>query len=261
MLTIDLSGKRVLVTGANSGIGEATAILFGTAGADVAINYLSHADTAESVAARVRAAGGRAMTLQADVAKPADVDAMFDALVAAWGGIDVLVNNAGIDGHPAPAWDAELDAWRQVVEVNLFGAFYCSRRALQLMVPARSGVIVNMSSVHERIAWSGYSAYTASKAGLAMLTQTLAQEAAPHGVRVLAVAPGAIKTPINENVWGDPAGLADLDRKIPMGRLGERDEVARMVVMLASGMASYVTGNTVFVDGGMIDFADFAHGG
>jgi NAD(P)-dependent dehydrogenase (short-subunit alcohol dehydrogenase family) len=261
MLQIDLTGKRCLVTGANSGIGESTARTFAEAGADVAINYLTHPEAADAVAAAVRAAGGRALTLRADVSDATQVDTMFDTLLADWGGIDILVNNAGIDGPSAKSWDADLDAWREVLEVNLFGAFYCSRRALQQMVPAGAGVIVNMSSVHERIPWSGYGAYTASKAGLAMLTQTLAQEAAPHGVRVLAVAPGAIKTPINKSVWDDKAGLADLRSKIPMGRLGERDEVARMVVMLASGCASYMTGSTVFVDGGMIDFADFAHGG
>jgi NAD(P)-dependent dehydrogenase (short-subunit alcohol dehydrogenase family) len=261
MLQIDLTGKRVLVTGASSGIGEATAALFGAAGADVAINYLSHPEAAEAVAQRVRTAGGRALTLHADVSDAAQVDTMFDTLRGEWGGLDVLVNNAGIDGPSMISWEAELDSWRKVIEVNLFGAFYCSRRALQLMVAAGAGAIVNMSSVHERIPWSGYSAYTASKAGLAMLTQTLAQEAAPYGVRVLAVAPGAIRTPINKSDWGDKAGLADLERKIPMGRMGERDEVARMVVLLASGMASYVTGSTIFVDGGMIDFADFAHGG
>jgi NAD(P)-dependent dehydrogenase (short-subunit alcohol dehydrogenase family) len=261
MIQIDLTGKRCLVTGANSGIGESTARTLADAGADVAVNYLTHPEAAEAIAADIRAAGRRAMTLRADVSDATQVDAMFDTLLGDWGGIDVLVNNAGIDGPSATSWDADLDAWREVLEVNLFGAFYCSRRALQKMVPAGAGVIVNMSSVHERIPWSGYSAYTASKAGLARLTQTLAQEAAPHGVRVLAVAPGAIKTPINKSVWGDRAGLADLERKIPMGRMGERDEVARMVTLLASGMASYVTGSTIFVDGGMIDFADFAHGG
>jgi NAD(P)-dependent dehydrogenase (short-subunit alcohol dehydrogenase family) len=261
MLQIDLTGKRVLVTGASSGIGEATADTFAQAGADVAVNYVTHPEAAEVVAQRVLAAGGRSLTLHADVSDASQVDAMFDTLQAEWGGLDVLVNNAGIDGRSMKSWEADLASWRNVIEINLFGAFYCSRRALQLMIPAASGVIVNMSSVHERIPWSGFSAYTSSKAGLAMLTQTLAQEAAPHGVRVLAVAPGAIKTPINKNVWGDPAGLADLDQKIPFGRMGERDEVAHMVVLLASGLASYVTGSTIFVDGGMIDFADFAHGG
>lgn len=261
MLSIDLSGKRALVTGANSGIGEAVALALAGAGADLAINYVSHPEAAEAVAGQVRQLGRKALAIEADVSDPAKVAAMFESIDAAWGGLDILVNNAGIDGKPAPAWEAELDNWRKVLEVNLFGAFYCSQQALARMVAARSGVVVNMTSVHEVIPWSGYSAYTAAKAGLSMLTKTLAQEAAPFGVRVLAVAPGAIKTPINQAVWGDPEGLADLNLKIPMGRMGEREEIARMVVVLASDLASYATGSTVFIDGGMTDFADFAHGG
>jgi NAD(P)-dependent dehydrogenase (short-subunit alcohol dehydrogenase family) len=145
--------------------------------------------------------------------------------------------------------------------VNLFGAFYCAREALMRMVPQKRGVVLSITSVHEKIAWSGYSAYTASKAAVGMLTKTLAQEAAPHGVRVLAVGPGAIKTAINRAVWSDPASLQDLLTKIPAGRLGDPDEIARMVVVLVSDAASYVTGRTVFVDGGMTDYPAFTHGG
>jgi NAD(P)-dependent dehydrogenase (short-subunit alcohol dehydrogenase family) len=158
-------------------------------------------------------------------------------------------------------WEADIAAWRKVIEVNLFGAFYCAREALKRMVPQRSGVVLSTTSVHEEIAWSGYSAYTASKAAVGMLTKTLAQEAAPHGVRVLAVAPGAIKTPINRAVWSEPSSLKDLQNKIPLARLGEPEEIAHMVVMLVSDAAAYVTGRTIFVDGGMTDYPDFAHGG
>jgi glucose 1-dehydrogenase len=261
MLNIDLSGKRALVTGANSGIGEAIVGKLAAAGADVVINFVTDPEAADAVAARVRAEGRKALPIRADIADPAQVEQMFAQMATAWGGIDILVNNAGIDGAPALGWEADTEAWRKVLEVNLFGTFYCCREALGRMVPQGAGVIINMTSVHEIIPWSGYSAYTASKAGISMLTKTLAQEAAPHGVRVLAVAPGAIKTSINQPVWSDKAGLADLDKKIPMGRLGERDEVARIVALLASGLASYMTGTTVFVDGGMTDFASFAHGG
>ena len=261
MLNVDLAGKRALVTGANSGIGAAIARTLATAGADVAINYVSHPEAADAVAADVRASGRRSFSIAADVSKPALVGLMFDQLDSEWGGIDIVVNNAGIDGVSAMAWEADLDAWRQVLEVNLFGAFYCSREALRRMIPQKAGVIVNMSSVHESIPWSGFSAYTASKAALSMLTKTLAQEAAVYGVRVLAVAPGAIKTTINKTVWDNPAGLADLETKIPMARMGEPDEIARMVAVLASDLASYATGTTVFVDGGMVDFAAFEHGG
>jgi NAD(P)-dependent dehydrogenase (short-subunit alcohol dehydrogenase family) len=129
------------------------------------------------------------------------------------------------------------------------------------MVRQRAGVIINTSSVHEIIAWTGHSAYTASKAGLSMMAKSLAQEAAPHGVRVLCIAPGAIKTPINEKVWRDPKLEADLISKIPLGRLGSPDDIAGMAVVLASNVAAYITATTVFVDGGMTDYPDFAHGG
>lgn len=261
MLTLDLKDKRALVTGANSGIGEAVALMLAEAGADVVVNYVAHPEAAEAVADQIRAKGRKALTILADISDADAVARMFAKMQAEWGGIDILVNNAGVDGKPNTAWETDPKTWTKVLEINLFGAFYCSREALGRMIPAKKGVIVNMSSVHEVIPWSGFSAYTASKAGVSMLTKTLAQEAAPYGVRVLAVAPGAIKTPINQNVWGDPAGLADLDQKIPMGRMGERDEIARMVAVLASDLASYATGTTLFVDGGMIDYADFAHGG
>jgi NAD(P)-dependent dehydrogenase (short-subunit alcohol dehydrogenase family) len=186
---------------------------------------------------------------------------MFASIDMNWGGIDILVNNAGIDGTRNMSWEADLEAWRKVIEVNLMGAFYCAREALQRMTRQKSGVIINLSSVHEEIAWSGYSAYTASKAAVGMLTKTLAQEAAPYGVRVLSIAPGAIRTPINRAVWSDPQCLQDLLEKIPLQRIGEPAEIARMVVVLASDVASYVTGRTVFVDGGMTDYPDFSHGG
>jgi glucose 1-dehydrogenase len=202
-----------------------------------------------------------ALALEADVSKPEVVRAMFERMDRAWGGIDILVNNAGIDGERALGWEAKLEDWRKVIEVNLFGAFYCSREALQRMVRQKQGVILSISSVHELIAWSGYGAYAASKAGLGMLTKTLAQEAAPHGVRVLALGPGAIKTPINQSVWGDPEGLKDLLEKIPLRRMGEPEDIGRMAVVLVSDAASYVTGRTIFVDGGMTDYPSFAHGG
>lgn len=261
MLQVDLTGKRALVTGANSGIGAAVAKVLAKAGADVAINYIVHPEAARDVADAIAAEGRKALTLEADISKPDQVAAMFATLDREWGGIDILVNNAGIDGHAAPTWELDPEEWRRVLEINLFGTFYAAQEAVKRMVPQKSGVVINMSSVHERIPWSGYAAYASSKAGISMFTKTLAQETAPHGVRVVAVAPGAIKTPINKSVWGDPEGLADLETKIPMGRMGTRDEIAEMVAGLCSDLASYVTGTTVFVDGGMIDYASFAHGG
>jgi glucose 1-dehydrogenase len=261
MTPIDLTGKRALVTGGNSGIGEAVAAALAAAGADVAINYISHPEAAEAGAEAIRKLGRRALTVKADVADAAAVAAMFAAIDGEWGGIDILVNNAGIDGPRALSWESDLDAWRKVMDVNLFGAFHCAREALKRMVAQKAGVVLNKTSVHEVVAWGGYSAYATSKAGLSMLTKTLAQEAAPFGVRVVALAPGAIKTPINAAVWQDEAGLADLNAKIAMGRMGERKEIADMAVVLVSGLAGYVTGTTLFVDGGLTDYPDFAHGG
>jgi glucose 1-dehydrogenase len=260
-MKIQLDGKRALVTGGNSGIGKAIALELAGAGAKVAINYVTHPEAAEEVVRGLEAQHTDALALEADVSNPDAVKAMFQRMDQAWGGIDILINNAGIDGERALGWEAKPTAWRKVIEVNLFGAFHCAREALQRMVAQKHGVVLSISSVHQLIAWSGYSAYTASKAALGMLTATLAQEAAPHGVRVLAVGPGAIKTPINQSVWSDPTGLKDLLEKIPLRRVGEPEEIARMVVVLVSDAASYVTGRTVFVDGGMTDYPSFAHGG
>ncbi|MCB9993628.1 MAG: 3-oxoacyl-ACP reductase FabG [Hyphomicrobiaceae bacterium] len=261
MIQIDLSGKRALVTGANSGIGESVAETLAEAGADVAVNYVTHPEAAGAVVDRIKARGRNSILVCADVSNADQVAEMFAEIDTHLGGIDILVNNAGIDGQAGRAWELDTGHWSRVIDINLTGAFLVSHEALRRMVAQKSGVIVNMTSVHEMIPWSGYAAYTASKAGLSMMTKTLAQEAAPFGVRVLAVAPGAIKTPINKSVWSDPAGLADLNQKIPMGRMGERAEIAGMVAALASGIASYATGSTVFIDGGMTDFADFSHGG
>lgn len=260
-MEIRLDRQRVLVTGANSGIGAAIARELAAAGARVAVNYLVHPEATDALLAQLRAGGGEMLGLQADVSEPAQVAAMYAELDRQWGGVDVLINNAGIDGVHAPAWEADPAAWERVLRINLYGSFLCARSALQRMVVQRSGVILNMSSVHERIAWSGFSAYTSSKAGLAMLTQTLAQEAAPYGVRVLALAPGAIRTPINQEVWSNPEKLRDLVSKIPLGRMGEPEEIARAATFLVSGMASYMTGSTVYCDGAMSDYPEFAHGG
>jgi NAD(P)-dependent dehydrogenase (short-subunit alcohol dehydrogenase family) len=260
-MNIKLEGKRALVTGGNSGIGEAIALALADAGAKVAINYVGHPEAAQGLVQAIKQKQGEAMSIQADVSDPKAVGDMFRQIDAAWSGVDILINNAGIDGARAFGWEADIAAWRKVIEVNLFGAFYCAREALKRMVPQKGGVVLSTTSVHEQIAWSGYSAYTASKAAVSMLTKTLGQEAAPHGVRVLAVAPGAIKTPINRSVWSNPKSLQDLLEKIPLKRIGEPEEIARMVVVLVSEVASYVTGRTIFVDGGMTDYPDFAHGG
>lgn len=260
-MQIDLSGKRVLITGGNTGLGAAMVKAFSAAGAKVAVNYVVHPEDAEAIVADIKKGGGEALTVETDISDPKAVSAMFATLDKAWGGIDVLCNNAGIDGVRADGWQADIDQWRRVIDINLVGAFLCAREALQRMVAQKSGVVLNTSSVHETIAWSGYSAYAASKAGVSMMSKTLAQEAGPYGVRVLSIAPGAIATPINANVWENPAGLKDLLTKIPLGRVGKPEDIAGMAVVLASDAASYVTATTVFVDGGMTDYPGFMHGG
>ncbi|AHG48860.1 glucose dehydrogenase (plasmid) [Rhizobium leguminosarum bv. trifolii CB782] len=260
-MDLGLTNKRVLVTGGNSGLGAAIARTFAAEGARVAINYLVNPQQSAALVEEFIAAGGEALQLRGDVSDPKAVEAMFRAIDDSWGGIDVLVNNAGIDGERALGWEADANAWSKVVEVNLKGTYLCAREALKRMVAQRSGVVLNTTSVHEVIAWAGYSAYTASKAGVSMMSKSLAQEAAPHGVRVLCIAPGAIRTPINQSVWQDAEGYADLLTKIPLGRIGEPEDVANMAIMLASDAASYITATTIFVDGGMTDYPSFAHGG
>jgi NAD(P)-dependent dehydrogenase (short-subunit alcohol dehydrogenase family) len=258
---IRLDGRRALVTGASSGIGRAIALAFAQSGARVAVNYVTGPDKADEVVAAIRAGGGQAIAVMADVSDATQVAAMFAAMDAAWGGVDILVSNAGIDGAAAVAWEADPAKWRRVLDVNLAGAFLCAREALRRMVAQKSGVVIGVSSVHELIPWTGFSAYTASKAGLSMLIKTLAQEAAPYGVRAVGLGPGAIKTPINANVWNDPVMYADLLKKIPLQRMGTPEEIAGLAVFLASDAAAYITGTTVFADGGMLDYPDFQHGG
>ena len=260
-MDLKLSGKRVLVTGGNSGLGAAMVRAFAAEHARVAINYVVHPEQTAQFADQLRAGGTDVLALEADVSRADAVASMFQKIDAAWGGLDVLVNNAGIDGQRAMSWEADAAAWSRVLQINLAGAFLCAREALKRMVLQRSGVIINTSSVHEVIPWSGYSAYTASKAGLSMMSKTLAQEAGGYGVRVLCIAPGAIRTPINAAVWQDAAGQQDLISKIAIGRVGEPEDVAGMAVVLASDVASYVTGTSVFVDGGMTDYPAFSHGG
>lgn len=256
---IDLSGKHVLVTGGSGGIGSAMVRAFASAGAFVAVNHVGCARDAEKLVAEI--GPERTMAIAADVGDEAQVDAMFEAIEERWDTLDILVNNAGIEVERQPAWKLRAADWRKVLDVNLTGSFLCARRALREMVRHRAGVIINITSVHEVIAWSGHSAYAASKAGLAMLTRSLAQEAGPFGVRVVSLAPGAIRTPINARMWQDEAGLADLCSKSTLGRMGHPPEIAAMAVVLASEAAGYVTGTTVFVDGGMTDYPDFMHGG
>lgn len=261
MIAIDLTGRRALVTGSNSGLGHAIALNLSAAGARVAVHALSDHASAEAVVRQIQQAGGEATAVYGDVSKPNQVESMFSEVDAAFGGLDIMVNNAGLDGARAMCADSDPQHWQAVIAVDLQGPYYCTRQALKRMMPQRRGVILQITSVHEFIPWAGYSAYTSAKAALSMLTKTVAQEVATQGVRVLAIAPGAIKTPINNDVWSDPDRLRDLDQKIAMGRVGEPDEIGRVATFLASDLASYMTGTTVTVDGGMLIYPDFSHGG
>jgi glucose 1-dehydrogenase len=253
-----LEGRRALVTGASSGIGKATAIRLGEEGARVAINYYSDKERpdAESVAAQIDPRGANAFVIKADVGSEAEVAAMVGQCRDRFGGLDILVNNAGIEKQ-VPTLEMPLDLWEAVLRTNLTGAFLCLREAGKLMAAQRKGVIVNMSSVHEFIPWPGFAHYCASKGGMKLLTQTVAREWAPLGVRVLAIAPGAIATPINNFVLDDAEARHQVEAEIPLGRFGQPDEIAAAVAWAASDQAGYVTGTTLVVDGGMSTYPKF----
>jgi glucose 1-dehydrogenase len=263
-----LAGQKALVTGANSGIGEAVAIALGEAGADVVVNYVAGEDRAEAVADEIRRSGVRALAHQADVSEEDQVQQMFRCAIAELGTIDILVNNAGLQ-RDAPFHAMTLAEWSTVIGVNLTGQFLCAREAVREflrrgVVPGVSraaGKIICISSVHEIIPWAGHANYTASKGGVAMMMKTLAQEVAPQRIRVNSVAPGAIRTPINTAAWGTQEAYHRLMTLVPYKRIGEPEDIAQAVVWLASDQSDYIVGATLFVDGGMTLFPDFAEGG
>ena len=257
---LSFTAVQILV-GANSGIGRSIALRLAREGASVAVNYYSKPEAAKEVVREIESYGTKAFAVQADVSVEDQADEMFGRIAETFGGLEILVNNAGIESHHE-FLEMPLAAWRKVLDVNLTGAFLCAQRAAQLMVQGKAGgAIVNISSVHNVIPWGGYAHYCATKAGLDMLTKTVALELATENVRVNSVAPGAIGTPINEDVWKDPEGLRDLLRKIPTARVGQTEEVAACVAFLCSDEASYVTGAVLYVDGGMTLYPEFRHGG
>ena len=254
-----LEDKVALVTGASSGIGWATTVRFGQEGAAVGVNYHQPKDKdgAEKAKREIEATGGKAILVQGDVSKEDDAKRMVREIVEALGRIDILVNNAGIENE-RPFLKMSLEDWEKVIAVNLTGAFLMSRETMKVMVEdGGGGVVINISSVHERIPRPHFAHYIASKSGLKMLTETQALEFAKAGIRVNAVAPGAIATPITQEKLNDPKQRAAVEQLIPWGRPGKPEEVASCVAFLASDEASYVTGATLYVDGGMTLYPSF----
>jgi glucose 1-dehydrogenase len=259
-----LANHAAIVTGASSGIGLSVAEAMAAAGASVLVNYHSQEEPAQELVARIREQGGQAIAVKADVSDEDDVTRLFDEAAEAFGRVDILVSNAGVQ-KDANIAEMTLEDWNTVIDINLTGQFLCAREAVRRFRaqpadkrPARStGVIVTMSSVHEIIPWAGHLNYASAKGGIRMLTRSLAQEVAAEGIRVNAIAPGAIQTPINEDAWNSEEDLEKLLKLIPYGRIGQPEDVARAIVWLASDEADYVTGTTLFVDGGMSLYPGF----
>jgi len=263
-----LAGQKALVTGANSGIGRAIALAFGQAGADVVVNWVAGEDAANQVVAEIAKNGSRAYAHRADVSREDEVAAMFRRMREEFGTIDILVNNAGLQ-RDAAFHDMTLAQWNTVIDVNLTGQFLCAREAVREFlrrgvvpeVSCAAGKIICMSSVHQEIPWTGHANYAASKGGVMMLMESLAQEYAPRRIRVNGIAPGAIRTSINREAWQTKPAYDALMTLIPYNRIGEPEDVARAAIWLASDDSDYVVGATLFIDGGMTLFPAFAHGG
>lgn len=246
------TGKVAIVTGSSSGIGQSIAIRLGSEGASVVVDYNSHPEGADETKSKIEAAGGKAITIQADVTKPTDVQNMVEQAWQQFGSCDILVNNAGVERH-APFWEATEADYDLVLGTNLKAAFFLTQRFVQKLMEAKKpGSVINISSVHEDMVFPNFASYCAAKGGIRMLMRDLAMELGPYGITVNNVAPGAINTPINKSLLEDKPKLDALLRNIPLGRLGTPEEVASIVAFLASEEAAYVTGSTYFVDGGLI---------
>ena len=263
-----LKGQKALVTGASSGIGKAIAITLGQAGADVVVNCGRNTAEADKVVAEIEQAGSQAFAFQADVSQEEQVLAMFSEMLKQFGSVDIVVNNAGVQ-KDAPIDQMTVDQWDQVININLRGQFLCSREAVRNFkrqgvrkeVSCAAGKIICISSVHEVIPWAGHVNYAASKGGVMLMMKSIAQEVAPLRIRVNSIAPGAIRTPINMQAWDTPEAYKDLMRLIPYKRIGEPNEIGRAAVWLASDDSDYMTGATIFIDGGMTLYPGFETGG
>ncbi len=263
-----LAGQTALVTGASSGIGRAVAVALGAAGANVVVNFVSSSGRADDVVHQVAGHGVIALAVQADVSDETQVRDLFARAIGEFGTIDILVANAGLQ-QDAAVTDMTLQQWNKVISVNLTGQFLCAREAIREFrrrgiitdVSRAAGKIICMSSVHQRIPWPGHVNYAASKGGVDLMMRSLAIEVAPERIRVNAIAPGAIRTPINRAAWNTEAALQRLLTLVPYGRIGEPGDIARAAVWLASDASDYVTGTTLFVDGGMTLYPGFSDNG
>jgi len=263
-----LKGQSALVTGADSGIGKGVAIELAKAGAKLVINYAHNQAAAEETVAEIKKLDGEAYAWQTDVSHEVEVQAMFAEMYKHYGTIDILVNNAGLQ-KDSKFVDMTLDQWQTVININLTGQFLCSREAAREfirrgVVEERSkaaGKIICMSSVHEVIPWGGHVNYASSKGGVMMLMKSMAQELAPHKIRVVSIGPGAIQTPINHTAWETQEALDKLLTLVPYNRIGKPEDIGKLAAWLASDEADYITGTTLFMDGGMTLYPGFADNG
>ena len=247
-----LKGKSAIVTGGNSGIGKAIVLELAEQGANVAVDYVSHPDATEELERRIAALGDRAIGIDADVSKIADLQRLIDATVKAFGRLDIMVNNAGIETRTTLLETTEAQ-YEAVLLVNLKSAFFGTQLAAKQMIKqGGGGHIINITSVHEDWPMPGNIAYCLSKGGMRMLTRTAGVELAPHNILVVGVGPGAVATPINRATMASPAEMAKLDAAIPLGRMAQPQEIANVVSLLATDEASYITATTVFADGGLM---------
>jgi glucose 1-dehydrogenase len=248
-----LTGKVALITGSDSGIGQATAIEFAKEGADVVVHYFEDADGAARTSSAVQAQGRRSLITQADISDENQVGRMFDAAVAEFGTLDILMNNAGVDASGTSVAELSTEVWDRAIRINLYGAFFCCRRFIQLRLAAGGhGKIINVSSVHADNPNAGGSDYDCSKGAIRMLTRTLALELAPHKINVNSLAPGMVLTPFNQAAIDDPKILEEQVQSIPFKRAAQPEEIARLAVFLASSDADYVTGSSYVMDGGLM---------